>query len=92
MTPIGRISLVSTPAQNLTRGFDSFLRPKNGQIPALDPNMKLNSKVLESSNVNSVETLVNLVEHSRSYDMKVKLISTAKEIDTETARLMRNDR
>jgi flagellar basal-body rod protein FlgF len=54
--------------------------------------MKLNSKVLESSNVNSVETLVNLVEHSRSYDMKVKLISTAKEIDTETARLMRNDR
>jgi len=92
MTPIGRISLVSTTPQNLTRGLDSFLRTKDGQIPALNPNMKLNSKVLEASNVNSVETLVNLVEHSRSYDMKVKLISTAKEIDTETARLMRNDR
>ena len=92
LTPVGRIQLVSTPAQNLSRGLDSFIRPKNGQIPAPDPNIKLNSKVLESSNVNTVDTLVSLVEHSRSYDIKVKLISTAKEIDTETSKLMRNDR
>lgn len=92
LTPVGRIQLVSTPPKNLTRGLDSFLRTKDGQTPAPDPNIKLNSKVLESSNVNTVDTLVSLVEHSRSYDIKVKLISTAKEIDTETSKLMRNDR
>jgi len=92
LTPVGRIQLVSTPGKNLTRGLDSFIRPKDGQIPQPDPNIKLNSKVLESSNVNTVDTLVSLVEHSRSYDIKVKLISTAKEIDTETSKLMRNDR
>jgi len=92
LTPVGRLQLVSTPAQNLSRGLDSFIRPKDGQIPQPDPNIKLNSKVLESSNVNTVDTLVSLVEHSRSYDIKVKLISTAKEIDTETSKLMRNDR
>jgi len=92
LTPVGRLQLVSTTAQNLSRGLDSFIRPKDGQIPQPDANIKLNSKVLESSNVNTVDTLVSLVEHSRSYDMKVKLLSTAKEIDTETSKLMRNDR
>jgi flagellar basal body rod protein FlgF len=33
-----------------------------------------------------------MLQSSRSYDMKVKMLTTARELDDQTARLMRSDR
>ena len=90
MVSLSRIDLVTTPASNVVRGLDSFLRTKAGPFPTVDSTVKLASNTLENSNVNSVDSLVDLIQNQRSYETQIKLISTAKELDTETAKLMRS--
>ena len=46
------------------------------------------SGALEQSNVNMSKELVSMIEASRSWEMQTKLISTAKDLDSQTASLM----
>ena len=89
MVPAGRIDLVTVPPANVIRGLDGYMRVKNGPLPAVDSNIKLSSNTLETSNVSSVDSMVEIIQNQRSYEMQIKLIGTAKELDTETARLKR---
>ena len=43
---------------------------------------------LEGSNVNSVAAMVDIIDHARQYEMAVKAMSTARELDTAGARLL----
>ncbi len=90
MVPAGRIDLVTVPPANVIRGLDGYMRVKNGPLPAVDSNIKLSSNTLETSNVSSVDSMVEIIQNQRSYEMQIKLIGTAKELDTETAKLMRS--
>jgi flagellar basal-body rod protein FlgF len=47
------------------------------------------SGFLEGSNVKSVDELVSGIDQSRAYEINVKFVTTAKEIDEATASLMR---
>lgn len=89
---VGRLRLANVPVADIQRGPDGHLRTKNGQAPANDANVRVVPKSLESSNVNPIESMVEMLQSSRSYDMKVKMLATAREMDDQTARLMRNDR
>ena len=89
---VGRLRLANVPIANVTRGPDGHLRPKDGQMPANDANVRVVPKSLESSNVNPIESMVEMLQSSRSYDMKVKMLTMARELDDQTARLMRSDR
>jgi flagellar basal-body rod protein FlgF len=89
---VGRVRLVNPAGAELAKGLDGFLRPINGQVPPPDANVGLSSGFLESSNVNSIESMIEMIETSRAYEMTVKIITMAKDLDTETARLMRPDR
>ena len=89
---VGRIRLANVPVANVTRGPDGHIRPKDGQMPANDANVRVVPKSLESSNVNPIESMVEMLQSSRSYDMKVKMLTMARELDDQTARLMRSDR
>ena len=44
---------------------------------------------LEGSNVNATTALVEMIEAARSWDTQIKLLTTARDLDTETASLMR---
>jgi len=85
---VGRIKLVEAQASDLQKGLDGFMRVKSGTIPQSSANVQINSHVLESSNVNSVDSMVDMIETSRSYEMKVKLLTVAKDLDTASAKLM----
>ncbi len=87
----GRVKLVSVPADNIQKGLDGFMRPMDGKTPAADAKVQINAKYLEASNVNSVDSMVDMIETTRSYEMKVKLLAMAKDLDTETAKLMRSN-
>ena len=89
---VGRIRLANVPVANIQRGPDGHLRTKDGQAPANDANVRVVPKSLESSNVNPIESMVEMLQSSRSYDMKVKMLTMARELDDQTARLMRSDR
>jgi flagellar basal-body rod protein FlgF len=90
MVPAGRIDLVTVPSNNVAHGLDGYIHLKTGAIPAPDANVKLSSNTLETSNVSSVDSMVELIANQRAYEMQIKLVGTAKELDTETAKLMRS--
>jgi len=92
LVAVGRLKLVQIPADNVERGADGLLRPKNNVIPAADANITLNTKGLETSNINPIDAMVEMLNSSRTFEIHVKLLATAKELDDSTARLMRNDR
>jgi flagellar basal-body rod protein FlgF len=73
----------------LAKTIDGFVRPIDGSIPAPDNRTILLSGFLEGSNVKSVDELVAGIDQSRAYEINVKFVTTAKEIDEATASLMR---
>jgi flagellar basal-body rod protein FlgF len=54
-----------------------------------DAEARLAPATLEQSNVRPSEVLVEMVEAQRLYDMRAKLIATAKDLDEGSASLMR---
>ena len=73
----------------LAKTIDGFVRPIDGSIPATDNRTLLLSGFLEGSNVKSIDELVSGIDQSRAYEINVKFVTTAKEIDEATASLMR---
>lgn len=75
--PVGRIKLVNPPEKDLVRGPDGLFRLKNGQPAEADENVRLAPEMLEGSNVNSVDAMVNLISLARQFEMQVKMMQTA---------------
>ena len=73
----------------LANSLDGYIRTDDGKIPEPDQLSTIISGFLESSNVKSVDQLVNNIEQSRAYEINVKFITTAKELDEAGASLMR---
>ncbi len=88
LAEVGRIKLVSPEAIEMVKGKDGLLRTRNGADADASNEVSLMSGVLESSNVNAVEALVNMIDYSRQFEMAIKLMDTAKTMDEQSARLM----
>lgn len=91
-TPVGRLRMVNVPASNVEKGIDALLRTRDRSIPQADANITLNPKGLEASNISPIDAMVDMLGSSRSFELSVKLLTTAKELDDQTAKLMRTDR
>jgi len=75
----GRIKLVNPEETNLVRGQDGLFRQKDGAIAEADAAVTLASGVLESSNVNPAEALVNMISLSRQFEMQMRVLKVAEE-------------
>jgi flagellar basal-body rod protein FlgF len=76
---VGRIKLVNPPEDQVERGDDGLFRMKDGSQAPSDSTVQLASGVLESSNVNTAEAMVNMIELARQFEMQVKAIHSAEE-------------
>lgn len=88
LTAIGRVKLVNPPTGELVRGEDGFFRLKNGGGAEADPNVKVVSGALESSNVNVVEAMVDMIALARQFEMQLKLLQNAESNDAKAAQLL----
>ena len=86
---VGRIKLVNPPAESLARGDDGLFRMTDGTDAPPDANVRLASGVLESSNVNIADAMVNMIELSRHFDLQVKAMRTAEENAAAAAQLLK---
>lgn len=86
---VDRIKLVNPPSQNLVKGRDGLFRLRDGTQAAPDASVQVASGALEGSNVNTVDALVQLIDHARNFEANIKLLRTAKEDDQASQRLMR---
>ncbi|MCK6405517.1 MAG: flagellar basal-body rod protein FlgF [Rhodocyclaceae bacterium] len=75
--PVGRIKLVNPPENEMVRGPDGLFRRKNGEAADVDANVRLAPGALEGSNVNSVDSMVNLISLARQFEMQIKMLQTA---------------
>ncbi|MFQ3594522.1 MAG: flagellar basal body rod protein FlgF [Sphingomonadaceae bacterium] len=86
---VARMKLVSPPPDALSRGADGLFRT---DAPlAADPLARVMPGAMESSNVEAAAVLVELIEQSRGFEIQTKLLSAAREMDENGARLMRID-
>jgi flagellar basal-body rod protein FlgF len=86
---LDRIKLVSWRGTAIAKGLDGLFRVKEGGVLPADPEARLLPETLEQSNVKPSQVLVEMVEAQRLFDMRTKLVATAKELDEGGASLMR---
>lgn len=90
---IERLKLVSARGSQIEKDLAGLFRVPAGDggygaLP-LNEDARLQPGALEQSNVNPSEVLVEMVEAQRLYDMRTKLVSTARDLDERGAQLMR---
>ena len=86
---VAQLKLASTSGTDIGKGLDGLFRVPGGGILPLDQDAELISGALEQSNVVPSQVLVEMVEAQRLFDIRTKVISTARELDEGSARLMR---
>ena len=86
---IERLKLVSWRGSAIAKDLTGLFRAPAGGVLPLNEDARLQPGALEQSNVNPSEVLVEMIEAQRLYDMRTKLVSTARELDERGAQLMR---
>ena len=88
LTTIGRLKMVNPPAADLVRSDDGLFRMKSGEPAIVDPDVSLISGALESSNVNVVDAMVDMISLARQFDMQIKLLERAESNDSKASQLL----
>jgi flagellar basal-body rod protein FlgF len=88
LTSIGRMKLVNPKEADMVRGDDGLFRMKDGKPAPVDPNVMLIGGSLESSNVNVVDEMVNMISLGRQFEMQMKLLQHAENNDSKAAQLL----
>lgn len=89
LTTLDRIKLVNPPKADLVKGADGLMHLKDDQPAGADANVRLITGSLESSNVNAVDAMVNMITLSRQFEMQVRAMRTTQENDQSAAQLLR---
>ncbi len=85
---VGRIKLVNPANEDIEKGQDGLFRMKDGSDAPPDASTRLMSGMLESSNVNVADAMVNMIELSRRFDMQVRAMKSAEDNGAASARLL----
>ena len=86
---INRIKMVKPDFTQMEKGDDGLMRLSSGKQAPADAEVHLTTGTLEGSNVNIVSAMVDMIELSRRYEMQVKMMKTAGDIEEASASIMR---
>ena len=89
---VNQIGTTSSDGLNLKKDIDGTIRPEGGVDRTQfnpDQNVRLKQGYLETSNVSVFDELVNNVDIQKQYQLNVKLISLAKQLDEASASLLK---
>ncbi|NNM61596.1 MAG: flagellar basal body rod protein FlgF [Steroidobacteraceae bacterium] len=85
---VDKIKLVDPPTQDLVKGPDGLLHMKNGGKAKADLSVTVSSGVLESSNVNAAQSLVNMIQLQRLYELQIKSMNSSDQNQQSAEKLM----
>jgi flagellar basal-body rod protein FlgF len=86
---VGQLKLVNPPLDEMKRREDGLFDLKSGEIAEQDINVQVKSGMLEGSNVNAVDEMVNMISLQRHYEMQVKLMKKADSLSSSGNSLLR---
>ncbi len=84
-----QIKLVNPPKETLEKGSDGLFRLKDGGLAPADPNVRIQTGSLESSNVSAVDAMVTMITLARQYEMQVRMMRVAEDNDAAAAEIAR---
>ena len=87
-TSIGFLATATSGPELLAKGLDGNIRNLDGTVPDPDQTGKFVQGMLEGSNVNAIEEMVLNMDMQRQFEMAVKLIKQAEDIDKAGTKLM----
>jgi flagellar basal-body rod protein FlgF len=85
---VDRIKLVNPATKDLQKGADGLLRLKSGGKAKTDETVSISSGELESSNVNAAQSLINMIELQRLYELQIKSINSTDQNEQSAQRMM----
>ena len=88
LTPVGFIGSTSSEIDQLVKSLDGNIRKTDGTVPAADQTARFGQGFLESSNVSAIEELIRNIDMQRQFEINVKLIKKASDLDSAGAKLM----
>ncbi|OOZ37714.1 flagellar basal-body rod protein FlgF [Solemya velesiana gill symbiont] len=86
---IDRIKMVNPDLTLLRKGRDGLLSQENGEALPADAAVQLATGTIESSNVNVVDVMVDMIELSRRYEFQVKMMKAAEEMGRASTSIMK---
>ena len=89
LVAIDRLLLVKPGNNQLYRGEDGLFRTRDGSSLPADASVSITAGALESSNVNAVSAMIQMMEYARSYETQIKMMNVASENDAVSAKLLR---
>lgn len=86
---VGRLKLATPTADDrLRRGEDGLFRAESGDPLSNDETAHVNAGSVEGSNVNTVETMVGMIQTARQFETQMRLLQTAESNDRSAAQLL----
>jgi len=86
---LATIATTLATGARLLKGEDGQIRPVTGPVPQPDQQAKVLQGALEGSNVNATEELIASIDLQRNFELNMRVVSTAKEIDEAGTSLLR---
>jgi flagellar basal-body rod protein FlgF len=86
---VGRIKLVRPENSEMVKGNDGLFRRKDGQLAEASINVSLLKGAIESSNVNAVGEMTYMISLQRQFELQVKMMKSAEDMDSQQNQLLR---
>lgn len=90
LATVDRIKLVDAQAAELVKGTDGLLRRRDGGETPANAEIQVVNGYLETSNVNVVDAMVDMIGLTRGYEMNVRLMQKVDENSAASARLLQS--
>jgi|TARA_B110000014_G_scaffold262095_1_gene255308 flagellar basal-body rod protein FlgF len=87
---VARLKLVNPDIRLLEKGNDGLFRLKGGGVEQADITVKVMNATIESSNVNPIHEMSEMIAIQRQFEMQLKLMKTAEDNDASAASLLRS--
>ena len=94
VAPVGRLKLVKATGSEVQRGDDGIFRlsaesqATRGPVLQADPTLRVMSGVLEGSNVNVADQMVQMISLARQFEMQVRMLQTAEANDRAATQVL----
>jgi flagellar basal-body rod protein FlgF len=87
--PLDRLKLTNPPENTLVRTSEGLFMMNTGTAAPPSTDVKVTSGSLESSNVDMIGTMVNMINLSRQFDVQMKIVHSLESNDSKASDLFR---
>lgn len=86
---VDRIKMVNPDNNQLEKGADGLVRQRSGAEADADAEVTLATGTIESSNVNIVNSMVDMIELSKRYELQIKVMSKSEKMEESSTSILK---